>query len=82
MLKQHHRQAGPFPNEPKPPEAQARIAGHHWLDDYDSDGHYFGRVVLQWNPGAQRWSHSGMVATGSYVDTAHWRYVCSCSIPE
>ena len=69
-------------NEPKPPTKYLRTADHHWLDDYDCDGHYFGRIVLQWNPGAERWSHSGMVATGSYVDTKNWRYVCHCPIPE
>lgn len=68
--------------EPKPPINHIRFAGHHWLDDYDSDGHFFERVVLQWNPGAQRWSHSGMVGTGSYVNTSYWRYVGPCPIPE
>lgn len=68
--------------EPKPPGREMLIAGHHWLDEYDMDGHFFGRIVLQWNPGAKRWSHSGMVATGSYVDTTYWRYVAPCPIPE
>lgn len=68
--------------EPKPLGYDVRLAGHHWLDDYDMDGHFFGRVVLQWNPGVERWSHSGNVATGMYVDTTYWRYVCPCPIPE
>lgn len=68
--------------EPKPKGHELRTAGHHWLDDFDMDGHFFGRIVLQWNPGAQRWSHSGNVATGMYVDTTYWQYVCPCSIPE
>ncbi len=74
-----NRARGP---EPTPPTNALRTAGHHWLDDYDSDGHYFGCVVLQWNPGAMRWSHSGNVGAGLYVDTAYWRYVAPCSIPE
>lgn len=69
-------------NEPVPPGYEIRAAGHHWLDHYDSDGHYFGRVVLQWNPAAKKWSHSGNVGTGMYVITSNWKYVAPCPIPE
>lgn len=71
-----------FQDEPQPPGNEIKLANHHWLDHYDSDGHYFGRIVLQWNPGAKRWSHSGNVGTSMYVSTRHWKYVCTCSIPE
>ena len=68
--------------EPLPPMSYVRRAEHHWLDEYDSDGHYHGRIVLQWNPGAQRWSHSGMLATNSYINTKFWKYVGHCPMPE
>lgn len=69
--------------EPKPAKnADLRLAGHHWLDCYDIDGHFHQRVVLQWNPSAKRWSHSGDVGTGIYVNTQYWRYVAPCPIPE
>lgn len=64
---------------PLPPNPKA--GEHHWLEVRDSDGHSFGLVVAQWNPGAQRWSHSGMVGTGLYLSTEHWRYVARCPLP-
>lgn len=69
-------------NEPVPPGYEIRAGGHHWLDRYDSDGHYFGRVVLQWNPGAKKWSHSGNVGSNMFVNTSNWKYVAPCPIPE
>lgn len=66
----------------KPPSYHAKLAGHHWLEIRDIDGHSFGIVVLQWNPGAQAWSHSGCVGTGFYVDTQYFVYVKECPIPE
>lgn len=68
--------------EPQPPTKHIRTADHHWLDRYDIDGHFHHRVVLQWNPSAKRWSHSGNVGTGIYVNTQYWRYVAPCLIPE
>ena len=68
--------------EPKPPVGHDRLAGHHWLDVYDGDGHYFGTRVLQWNPGAKKWSHSGEVATGLYVETTYWVYNQPCPMPD
>jgi hypothetical protein len=68
--------------EPKPPGHHAKLGGHHWLEVFDTDGHSFGLVVLQWNPGAQRWSHSGNVGTGMYLDTRSWKYVADCPMPE
>lgn len=70
-------------NIPKPPIHHIKNAEHHWLDIFDCDGHYFGRVILQWNPGIQLWSHSGNVGTGMYVPVnEYWKYVCYQSMPE
>lgn len=68
------------PVGPVPPRIKA--PAHHWLEVFDSDGHSFGIVVAQWNPGAQRWSSSGNVGTGAYLHTEHWRYVAPCPMPE
>lgn len=65
-----------------PPANRLKAAEHHWLEVLDTDGHSFGLVVLQWNPGAKRWSHSGQVGTGRYVDTSYWRYVGPCPMPD
>jgi hypothetical protein len=67
--------------EPAPPGWKAKYAEHHWLEHIDIDGHGRGVVCLQWNPGAKRWSHSGQVGTGMYVDTLGWRYVAECPLP-
>lgn len=64
---------------PVPPNPKA--ADHHWLEKLDYDGHSFGLIVLQWNPIAQKWSHSGDVATGLYVNTEGWRYDSPCPLP-
>lgn len=68
------------PSEPIPPNT--KTAEHHWLEVFDSDGHSFGLVVLQWNPGAKRWSHSGDIGTGIYVNTYGWKYIAKCPMPE
>lgn len=65
---------------PVPPNIQD--AGHHWLEVFDSDGHNLGLVVAQWNPGARRWSPSGYVGLGGYLDTAYWRYVAPVTMPD
>jgi len=65
-----------------PPLHHSKLALHHWLDAFDCDGRYEGRIVLQWNPGALRWSHSGNVGTGHYVDTKYWKYVGLCVMPN
>lgn len=68
---------------PQPPGWMAMQAGHHWLDHFDSDGHFHGTVVLQWAPSAKKWCHSGNVGTGMYVDvTEHWRYSAECPMPD
>jgi hypothetical protein len=67
--------ASPIPPHPK-------AANHHWLQQVDFDGNLGETVVLQWNPGAQRWSHSGNVGTGIYINTEGWRYVAPCPMPE
>lgn len=66
--------------EPIPPKGQ-KLGGHHWLQEVDFDGRVMDTVVLQWNPGAQRWSHSGHVGTGVYVDTKGWKYLAPCPMP-
>lgn len=65
-----------------PPSKFLKRGDHHWLEVLDSDGHNFGLVVLQWNPGAQKWSHSGNIATGMYIDTSYWKYHSHCPMPE
>lgn len=70
-----------LPVAPSPAPPNIKMADHHWLEVMDSDGHSFGLVVAQWNPGAKRWSHSGNVATGMYLDTQLWRYVEPCPMP-
>ena len=54
---------------------------HHWLEKFDSDGHSGGLIVLQWNPVAKRWSFSGQLGTGNYVDTTGWKYVAIAPMP-
>ncbi len=68
--------------EPQPPKTHLRSAGHHWLKVFDINGHNFGIVVAQWNPGVQRWSHSGDVGTGRYLETGYWQYLAPCPMPE
>ena len=65
---------------PTPPNR--RQAGFHWLAVYDCDGHYHGRQVMFWQPGAAAWCRSGMHASNADVDTEHWRYVAECPMPE
>lgn len=57
-------------------------AEHCWLEVKDSDGHSFGPVVAQWNPKAQKWSHSGDVGTGRYLNTEFWEYIAPCPFPK
>lgn len=70
------------PLEPKPPGYHSKLAGFHWLRAVDFDGRPDGHYVLQWNPGTERWSQMGDVATGRYVDTAGWVYIGTCEIPD
>lgn len=72
----------PKQTEPTPPGFLVGHAGHHWLDEVDHDGRRNQRVVLQWNPNARRWSYSGQVGTGQYVNTWGWQYVAPCEMPE
>lgn len=68
--------------EPLPPIKFIRGAEHHWLEKKDCDGHSGGLVVLQWNPGVKRWSHSGYVGSGIYVSTKDWVYHSQCPMPD
>lgn len=68
--------------EPTPPAAHIQYAGHHWLECLNVDMHSFGLRCLQWNPEMQRWSHSGGAATGTYLDTRGWCYVCPQPLPD
>lgn len=61
--------------------SERKLANHHWLAVYDSDGHYHRSVVLQWNPGAQKWSLSGQVGSDCYINTKHFVYLCPCVQP-
>lgn len=70
------------PGEPLPPKQYWRGAEHHWLEKFDCDGSSSGLIVLQWNPGAKRWSHSGYVGSGIYVDTKNWVYHSHCQMPD
>lgn len=67
--------------EPTPPGVHVAEAGHHWLEELDYDGHFHGLVVLQWQPNAKKWCHSGNAATGLNVDTSGWRYLAPCPTP-
>ena len=61
--------------EPAPPGNHIAEAGHHWLMERTYDGHMAGLVVMQWQPHAKKWCHSGDVATGRNVDTSGWAYL-------
>lgn len=67
--------------EPIPPGNHIRLAGHHWLEGFDVDGHSKGLVVLQWQPGVKKWCHSGNVATGRDFNATGYRYVAECPMP-
>lgn len=67
--------------EPQPVGFRARLAGHHWVQEIDFDGHVGGTIVLQWNPSVKRWSHSGNVGTGGYVEIPGWKYIGICPMP-
>lgn len=67
--------------DPVPPGHHVRLAGHHWVQEIDFDGREGSIIVLQWNPSVKRWSHSGQVATGLYVDIKGWKYISVCPIP-
>lgn len=68
-------------NTPLPPNHCIKQAGHHWMEEVDSDGHRHGAQVCQWNPGAGRWSHSGYVGTGIYLTTDNWVYLAEAAMP-
>ena len=67
---------------PTPKGHHIQYAGHHWLLEKSYDGHCMQTVVLQWQPNAKEWCHSGDVATGRNVDTTGWEYLCPCPMPE
>lgn len=67
--------------EPQPQGFHARLAGHHWVQEVDFDGRDGDMIVLQWNPAVKRWSHSGKVGTGAYLDIHGWKYVGLCPMP-
>jgi hypothetical protein len=68
--------------EPAPPGAHITEAGHHWLEEIDFDGRSMGVRVLQWQPHAKRWCHSGDVAAGLNLDIRGWRYLEPCRQPS
>ncbi len=67
--------------EPKPPINLSRDTGHHWLQIVDFDNRAGEYVVMQWQPNAQKWCHSGYCASGRNVDTTGWLYVCQVKHP-
>jgi hypothetical protein len=67
--------------QPRPDGRLAREAGHHWLEVRDYDGHSFGPIVLQWNPGAERWTYSGEAGSTRYVEADRYRYIAPCPLP-
>jgi len=67
--------------EPQPPGHHVILGGHHWLEMRTSEGEIPELIVLQWNPGVRRWSHSGNIATGGYVNAFGWKYVAVCPLP-
>lgn len=67
--------------EPHPLGNAMQHAGHHWVEHIDLDGRSRGAIALQWCPGVNRWTHSGEVATGTYVNTEGWRYIGECPYP-
>ena len=67
--------------EPIPTGWRSKTASHYWVEKFDCDGHSGGLMVLQWNPTAKRWSISGNVGTGNYVDTKGWKIIQYCPLP-
>lgn len=66
--------------EPLPSVLDQRFAGHHWLRELSYDGHHMQTVVLQWQPNARKWCHSGDVATGR--DNRHTWVDVHCTLPS
>lgn len=67
-----------------PPKIYQKHMGHHWLEILDYDGHSFGLIVLMWNPGSQRWTHSDAhdtVGAGKGIDTLGYRWVSHIDPP-
>lgn len=64
-----------------PPANHSQLAGHHWLLIKDYDGHEFGLICLQWQPGARRWCHSHEYDTGRDVEVKYYEYVAPCQQP-
>lgn len=67
-----------------PPGNSQRLMGLHWLEVRDYDGHSFGLIALQWNPGSQTWTHSQGHDThgGKAIDTTYYKYVAPIPMPE
>ena len=64
-----------------PPANHSEQAGLHWLRVRDFDGHDFGLICLQWQPGARRWCQSQQHDTGRDVDVEYYEYVAPCPRP-
>lgn len=60
---------------PIPPGNHSEQAGHHWLYIKDGDGRFSVPCVYQWQPGSQRWCHSGDIATGRNLDLSDHEYL-------
>ena len=84
----NHRNPKPHPGRKEgdpfvlPPGHHINLAGHHWLQMVDYDGHHNGFVVLQWQPIARKWCHSNNIATGrDYNNVDYYVYVAPCPMP-
>lgn len=61
-----------------PPAQYQRYMGMHWLQVLDYDGHSFGNIALQWNPGSRTWTHSQAHDThgaGGGIETTGYKWL-------
>ena len=47
---------------------------------FDSDGHFLGYIVLQWQPHAKQWCHSDGHARGNALRVDDFQYLGPCPI--
>jgi hypothetical protein len=78
LLHPHRKENDPFVI---PPAYHIERAGHHWLQVRDYDGHPFGYIVLQWQPGVRQWCHSHQYSRGENYDVTYYEYVGPCPQP-
>lgn len=66
-----------------PPPEHRRHLGMHWLEMRSFGSGSQGEIALQWNPGAQNWTHSGQhgLHGDRAIDTTGWRYLAHIPLP-